>query len=254
VAYVDQVDRLHALLTVRETLEFAFRCCHANGGSHAKPSYDVNDAATRRLVEEMDRNSYWVNATLQLTGLSKVRDSLVGGRQGVRGVSGGEKKRTTVSEMFCRGVPVLCCDEMSTGLDSLTTYRVTKTLSRLAKLTKAVNIVSLLAPQPETVANFDEIVLLCEGRVVYSGPTHEVLCCFLALGYEIPDYQMNLADWLVELCTSGGSKYLKEEATAPASNAISSSNSPVSSDDKVVTSLLTNFTRHFTIRGSAQRY
>ena len=32
VSYVDQIDRLHGYLTVKETLTFAFDCCY--GGTH----------------------------------------------------------------------------------------------------------------------------------------------------------------------------------------------------------------------------
>jgi ABC-type multidrug transport system ATPase subunit len=58
-----------------------------------------------------------------------------------------------------------------------------------------VKIISLLQPPPETVANFDELILLSEGKIIYSGPVDEVLDHFNSLGYEIPD-RMDLADWL----------------------------------------------------------
>jgi ABC-type multidrug transport system ATPase subunit len=41
----------------------------------------------------------------------------VGDQENVRGISGGEKKRVTVAEMLCVGSPIICCDEISTGLD-----------------------------------------------------------------------------------------------------------------------------------------
>jgi ABC-type multidrug transport system ATPase subunit len=60
------------------------------------------------------------------------------------------------------------------------------------RLTK---IVSLLQPPPETVANFDELILLGEGKIIYSGPVAEVIDYFNSLGYEIPE-RMDVADWL----------------------------------------------------------
>jgi ABC-type multidrug transport system ATPase subunit len=53
----------------------------------------------------------------------------------------------------------------------------------------------LLQPPPETVANFDEIVLLGEGKIIYCGPVDEVIDYFNSLGYEIPE-RMDVADWL----------------------------------------------------------
>jgi hypothetical protein len=56
-------------------------------------------------------------------------------------------------------------------------------------------IISLLQPPPETVANFDELILLGEGKIIYSGPVNEVIDYFDSLGYEIPE-RMDVADWL----------------------------------------------------------
>lgn len=50
-------------------------------------------------------------------GLARVRDTFVGDQSRVRGVSEGEKKRVTVAEMIAVGAPIICCDEISTGLD-----------------------------------------------------------------------------------------------------------------------------------------
>lgn len=62
-------------------------------------------------------------------------------------------------------------------------------------MTPTIKIVSLLQPPPETVANFDEIILLAEGRVIYSGPIDKIIGHFESLGYQIPE-RMDLADWL----------------------------------------------------------
>jgi ABC-type multidrug transport system ATPase subunit len=60
---------------------------------------------------------------------------------------------------------------------------------------RLTNIISLLQPPPETVANFDELILLGEGKIIYSGPINEVIDYFNSLGYEIPE-RMDVADWL----------------------------------------------------------
>lgn len=56
-------------------------------------------------------------------------------------------------------------------------------------------IISLLQPPPETVANFDEMIVISEGRIIYSGPVDEVIDHFSSLGYNIPE-RMDVADWL----------------------------------------------------------
>jgi ABC-2 type transporter len=72
----------------------------------------------------------------------------------------------------------------------------------------SVRIVSLLQPPPETVANFDEIVLLSEGKVIFSGPIERIIPYFHDLGYEIPQ-RMDLADFLQMLPTKDGWRFLR---------------------------------------------
>jgi ABC-type multidrug transport system ATPase subunit len=113
--YIDQIDRLHPYLTVQETLEFAWQC--RSGGTHAKFHHDIEDPAVKKKIQELDENLFTVKAVMDVLGLTRVKDTFVGDQLTVRGVSGGEKKRVTVGEMFCVGTPVMCCDEISTGLD-----------------------------------------------------------------------------------------------------------------------------------------
>lgn len=115
VAFVDQIDRLHPYLTVKETLDFAWQCRY--GGTHARPFYDMEDPDVMKAIEKMDEEDWIVNAVMEGFGLTRVKDTFVGDNTTVRGVSGGEKKRVTVAEMFCVGAPIICCDEISTGLD-----------------------------------------------------------------------------------------------------------------------------------------
>jgi ABC-type multidrug transport system ATPase subunit len=110
-------------------------------------------------------------------------------------VSGGEKKRVTVAEMLCVGTPVVCCDEISTGLDAATTFDITRLFALVTRLNNTTKVISLLQPPPETVANFDEIILLAEGMVIYCGPMEDIIDHFESLGYSIP-VRMDMADWL----------------------------------------------------------
>jgi ABC-type multidrug transport system ATPase subunit len=79
--------------------------------------YFGNDDAVKKIVEQMDEEHYQVSKVMAGLGLTRVKDTFVGDQTTVRGVSGGEKKRVTVAEMSTIGVPVICCDEISTGLD-----------------------------------------------------------------------------------------------------------------------------------------
>ena len=155
----------------------------------------MSDPDVQKAIEKMDEEDWMVKAVMEGLGLTRVKDTFVGDNVAVRGVSGGEKKRVTVAEMFCVGAPVICCDEISTGLDAATTYDIIKLLSSLGRANGAIRLVSLLQPPPETVALFDELILVDSGRVIYSGPLEEVVPYFESLGYFVPD-SMDVADWL----------------------------------------------------------
>jgi ABC-type nitrate/sulfonate/bicarbonate transport system ATPase subunit len=119
VGYIDQIDRLHPFLTVKETCEFAWKC--RNGGTHRTPLHHTGPE-TDSQIESMDARLWLVTTVLSAMGLTRVQDTFVGDQQTVRGVSGGERKRITVSEMVVGRFPVLCMDEISTGLDGKLLY------------------------------------------------------------------------------------------------------------------------------------
>lgn len=182
VAFMDQIDRLHPYLTVFETCEFAWRCRMAS--THKRPWMGTSPEIQTE-IDTMDTNLHIVHVVLEALGLTRVKDTFVGDQDRVRGVSGGEKRRVTVAEMLCIGTPVLCGDEISTGLDAATTYDITRLFGLSTRLFNRVTIISLLQPPPETVANFDELILVSEGRIIYAGPLEEVIEYFNALGYEV---------------------------------------------------------------------
>jgi ABC-type multidrug transport system ATPase subunit len=210
VGFMDQIDRLHSYLTVFETCEFAWNCRMA--GTHRRP-WQGNSPEIDQRIAELDAEKYHVHVALEGVGLTRVKDTFVGDQEKVRGVSGGERRRVTVAEMLCIGVPVMCCDEISTGLDAATTYDITLLFGLSTRAFNKVTIVSLLQPPPETVANFDDLVLVSEGRVIYAGPLDGVMDYFNGLGYEIP-VRMDVADWLQALPTQEGLRFIKTEAGA----------------------------------------
>jgi ABC-type multidrug transport system ATPase subunit/ABC-type multidrug transport system permease subunit len=116
----------------------------------------------------------------------------------LRGISGGEKKRLTMGELIVGGGrKVLFCDEISTGLDSETTSRITAALRAFAHFRDATVLVALLAPPPETYELFDDVLLLCDGRIVFHGPRPHAAPFLQSLGFvRVPNAAD--ADFLVE--------------------------------------------------------
>jgi ABC-type multidrug transport system ATPase subunit len=162
-------------------------------------------------IEKLDKSQHTIMTVMQAMGLTRVKDTFVGDQQTVRGVSGGERKRVTVSEMSVGGYPFMCMDEISTGLDAATTYDICKLLQEVNALRNYVKVVTLLQPPPETFCLFDELILLSDGKVIYSGPVQDVVPYFESMGYRLPE-RMDPADWLQALPTKDGAQYLMEIA------------------------------------------
>ena len=70
----------------------------------------------------------------------------------------------------------LLMDEISTGLDSSTTFQIIKCLRDFADLQLGTVLISLLQPPPEVYNLFDDVLLLSEG---ISAQLHCLLTCLL---------------------------------------------------------------------------
>ena len=89
-------------------------------------------------------------------------------------------------------------DEISTGLDSSTTHEIIKYLMQSTHSLGGTTVISLLQPAPETYELFDDIILICEGQIVYQGPRKNAEDFFAAMGFRCPE-RKNVADFLQEV-------------------------------------------------------
>lgn len=105
-----------------------------------------------------------------------------------------------VGEMIVGPTKTLFMDEISTGLDSSTTFQIVKCLQQIVHLTEGTLLMSLLQPAPETFELFDDIILLSEGRIVYHGPRVHVVEFFESCGFKCPE-RKGTADFLQEVVT-----------------------------------------------------
>ena len=103
-----------------------------------------------------------------------------------------------VGEMLVGPANALFMDEISTGLDSSTTYQIIKSLRQAIHILGGTALISLLQPAPETYDLFDDIILLSDGQIVYQGPRESVLEFFSSLGFKCPE-RKGVADFLQEV-------------------------------------------------------
>jgi len=103
-------------------------------------------------------------------------------------------------EMIVGPTKTLLMDELSSGLDSSTTYQIVKCLQHFTHLMDATILMSLLQPAPEIFELFDDIILLSEGQIIYNGPRDNVLEFFKSCGFKCPE-RKGTADFLQEVLT-----------------------------------------------------
>ncbi|XP_021746264.1 ABC transporter G family member 32-like isoform X1 [Chenopodium quinoa] len=208
-AYVSQRDCHMAEMTVRETLEFSGRCqgvgfnhdmilelLRREKRSRTQPDEDL-DILIKALALGEQKTSLYAEYIMKILGLDTCADTLVGDEM-LKGISGGQKKRLTTGELLVGTSRVLLMDEISTGLDSSTTHQIIRYLRHSTRALEGTTVISLLQPDPETYELFDDIILLCEGQIVYQGPREDALEFFTYMGFRCPE-RKNVADFLQEV-------------------------------------------------------
>nr|GLL36389.1 ABC transporter G family member 39-like isoform X1 [Ipomoea trifida] len=208
-AYISQHDLHHGELTVRETLDFSGRCLgvgtryellaelsRRERDAGIKPDPEL-DAFLKSISVVGQKTSLVTDYIIKILGLEICADITVGDEMR-RGISGGQKKRVTTGEMLVGPAKVLLMDEISTGLDSSTTFQIVKYMSQLVHIMDVTMVISLLQPAPEAYDLFDDIILLSEGQIVYQGARENVLEFFESMGFKCPE-RKGTADFLQEV-------------------------------------------------------
>nr|XP_011459272.1 PREDICTED: pleiotropic drug resistance protein 2-like [Fragaria vesca subsp. vesca] len=208
-AYISQHDLHYGEMTVRETLDFSGRCLgvgnryemlaeasrrEKQAGIQPDPEIDAFMKATAVAGQ---KSSLMTDYVLKILGLDICADTMVGDDMR-RGISGGQKKRVTTGEMLVGPARAFFMDEISTGLDSSTTFQIVKYMGQMAHIMDITMIISLLQPAPETFDLFDDIILLSEGQIVYQGSRENVLEFFEHMGFQCPQ-RKGVADFLQEV-------------------------------------------------------
>ncbi|XP_024964759.1 pleiotropic drug resistance protein 1-like isoform X3 [Cynara cardunculus var. scolymus] len=208
-AYISQYDLHIGEMTVRETLAFSARCQGVGANyemlaelsrrekeANIKPDPDL-DIYMKAASLEGQEASVVTEYVMKILGLEICADIVVGDEM-FRGISGGQKKRVTTGEMMVGPARALFMDEISTGLDSSTTFQIVNSIRQSIHILQGTSMISLLQPAPETYDLFDDIILLSDGQVVYQGPRENVLEFFEHMGFKCPERKA-VADFLQEV-------------------------------------------------------
>ena len=140
---------------------------------------------------------------MKILGLSHRANTIVGDDL-TRGVSGGERRRVTVGVELLKRCQLLVMDEATTGLDSSTSLQIFQALRIFADEVAPV-FATLKQPGRELFELFDEIIVLHEGKIVYSGERGYMLDYFEESGYEV-NRSINPADEVLSIVDEHGDK------------------------------------------------
>lgn len=172
-----QEDALMQTSTPREALEFSARL---------RLHFD-------RTKEEIDG---LVCSTLTSLGLDSCADVMIGGAL-IKGISGGQRKRTSIGVEIITDPALLFLDEPTSGLDSFSAQSCVKLFSAIAKRNAAV-LCTIHQPSSDVFELFDVAIFLVRGSVLYAGPVAALTKYFAQFGYDCP-LNYNPADFVMLL-------------------------------------------------------
>ncbi|KAE9459161.1 hypothetical protein C3L33_08934, partial [Rhododendron williamsianum] len=219
-AYISQHDLHLGELTVRETLAFSARCqgvgqryemltelSRREKEANIMPDPDI-DIFMKAASLEGGRANVITDYIIKILGLDVCADSLVGDEM-LRGISGGQNKRVTTGKSIQHIETLIesaILDEISTGLDSSTTFQIVNSIKNSSHILRGTCVISLLQPAPETYDLFDDIILLSAVKLCTKA---HVRMCSSSLTtwarFRCPE-RKGVADFLQEVISSVFSK------------------------------------------------
>lgn len=190
-AYVQQDDILFQTMTVRECLTFAARL---------------------KLESSEDEKQERVNHMIKTLKLTKCQNTRIGGPL-VKGVSGGERKRTSIGVELITDPNLVFLDEPTTGLDSFTATSVMESLGDLARKENRTVVSTIHQPNTDIFYMFDRLVLLARGKIIYFNEARHSVEYFSNLGYTCPDTS-NPCDYFMSMMSKESIEMDHEDESA----------------------------------------
>jgi len=146
-SYVMQDDVLFDILTPKETFMFVCKLKETD----PEP---VLEKKVEKLLDDLQ--------------LKKCQDTYIG-NQRQKGISGGERKRTSIGVEILSNPSILFLDEPTSGLDSQTSYTIINFLGNIARNENKAVIFTIHQPSSNIFSLFNTLLLMNQGHMVYQG-------------------------------------------------------------------------------------
>ncbi|KAF1961950.1 AtrD, ABC-transporter [Byssothecium circinans] len=162
--YLAELDVHFPELSLRQTLSFAAATRVLGSGRKSK----ARDKAH--------------NVSAQF-GLDTAFNTKIGNAM-IRGLSGGEKRRASIAEVYISEAQFQCWDNSTRGLDSSTALRFVQLIKRANISRQSTVLMSIYQASDSIYENFDKVTLLYEGHQIYFGPASQAANYFIELGFQ----------------------------------------------------------------------
>ncbi|KAH0589276.1 hypothetical protein H2248_005039 [Termitomyces sp. 'cryptogamus'] len=182
VQYCPEDDIHFPALSVEYTLKFAAKT--------RAPHVDIG-------ISKSVYNNQVTDILTTVFGLMHARKTPVGDAM-IRGISGGEKKRVSIAEVFATRPCLGAWDNSTRGLDSSTALEYVRALRTVTDTFRSTTTVSLYQAGENLYRHFDKVCVIYEGKMAYFGPTNQARQYFIDMGYE-PANRQTTSDFLVSV-------------------------------------------------------
>lgn len=160
LGYLPQDDVMIPELTVYQSLNYSLRLQFIGLASTIREH--IIRQTCRNLGFEKER-------------LDKFLNTVIGSSEsGIRGLSGGERKRANLAHELIAMPLILLLDEPTSGLSSVDADKIVRLLQKLTQLDDLTTIATIHQPSRDTFERFDNLLLMNHGgTVAYYGPTQQ---------------------------------------------------------------------------------
>ena len=134
------------------------------------------------------------DALMKMFGISHTKHTRVGNEM-IRGVSGGERKRVSIAETLASKASVIAWDNSTRGLDASTALDYARSLRIMTDVSNRTTLVTLYQAGEGIYETMDKVMVIDQGRQIFSGPAKKAKQYFIDLGFECPKRQTT-ADFL----------------------------------------------------------
>lgn len=142
-------------------------------------------AAKLKLKGSNEEKMKRVDEILEELRLTKAQNTKIGGPL-VKGVSGGERKRTSIGVELITDPKLIFLDEPTTGLDSFTATSVIETLKDLSKKGRTI-VQTIHQPNSDIFEIMDRLMLLAKGKIIYFNEARLSVDYFSSIGWKCPE-------------------------------------------------------------------